>query len=110
MREGVVAVIVNDGRLLVIRRSEGVPFAGYWAAASGKIEPGERQEAALVREVQEELGIAVKPVRKVWECPSSDGAFTLHWWLGEQVDPHASLDPDPREVAATRWVTPPQSS
>ncbi len=46
MPEGVVAVILKDGRLLVIRRSDSVPFAGYWASVSGKIEPGERQEAS----------------------------------------------------------------
>jgi len=101
-----VAVIVKATRVLVIRRGEGVPYAGHWSPVSGKIEPGEAQRDALVREVREELGVGVRPLRKTWECPSSDGAFRLHWWLAVLADASPPISPDPREVADYRWIQP----
>src|SRR5215831_1048367 len=62
-REAVVAVIVRGHQVLFIRRSAGVPDPGYWAPPSGSIEPGESQEAAVVREVREEVGLTVRPER-----------------------------------------------
>jgi hypothetical protein len=46
---------------------------------------------------------SAKPVAKVWECRTDDGDFVLHWWIVD-VDAY-ELDPDPGEVAETRWVT-----
>lgn len=106
MQQGVVAVIRRGEEVLVIRRGAGVAFAGYWAPVSGKVEPGEEPEAAVVREVREELGIAVRPVGRVWECASSDGAYWLHWWLAEPVDEEVTLMPNAREVDGTRWLRP----
>ena len=106
MLEGIVAVIARDERVLVIRRSREVPFPDYWCPVSGKIEPGEEQETAVAREVREELGIEASPLRKVWECPSSDGAYRLHWWTVELADETAALVLDPREVSDARWIRP----
>jgi 8-oxo-dGTP diphosphatase len=103
--DAVVAVLRRgDGRVLVIRRGPRTAMAGYWAPLSGKVEPGESQEDALVREVREEVGLSVTPLAKVWECPTHDGSFVLHWWTARFEDAH--LTPDPREVSETRWVTP----
>ena len=52
-----VALIDADGRILVAQRPEGKSLAGLWEFPGGKIEPGEAPEVALVRELQEELGI-----------------------------------------------------
>ena len=52
-----VALIDTDGRVLLAQRPEGKPMAGLWEFPGGKIEPGETPEAALIRELQEELGI-----------------------------------------------------
>lgn len=52
-----VALIDPDGRVLLAQRPEGKSMAGLWEFPGGKIEPGETPEAALVRELQEELGI-----------------------------------------------------
>ena len=92
--------------MLVIRRAEGLPFAGYWTPVSGRLEPGESQEHALVREVREEVGLVVRAGRKVWECPSSDGRFRLHWWSTHLEDAEREVVPDPREVSEFRWVEP----
>ncbi|MEX2208502.1 MAG: NUDIX domain-containing protein [Myxococcota bacterium] len=106
MLEGIVAVIARDGRVLVIRRAQGIPFAGYWAPLSGRLEPGESQAQALVREVHEEVGLVVRAGRKIWECPSSDGLYRLHWWLAQLDDASREVVPDPREVSAYAWVEP----
>ena len=52
-----VALIDRDGRVLLAQRPEGKSMAGLWEFPGGKVEPGETPEAALVRELQEELGI-----------------------------------------------------
>ncbi|KGJ04327.1 8-oxo-dGTP diphosphatase [Paracoccus halophilus] len=52
-----VALIDRDGRVLLAQRPEGKPLAGLWEFPGGKVEPGETPEAALIRELHEELGI-----------------------------------------------------
>jgi 8-oxo-dGTP diphosphatase len=54
------ALIDKDGRVLIAQRPEGKGMAGLWEFPGGKIETGERPEETLIRELQEELGIAVK--------------------------------------------------
>ena len=54
-----VALIDVDGRVLIAQRPEGKQLAGLWEFPGGKVEPGERPEAALIRELKEELGIDV---------------------------------------------------
>lgn len=71
-----VGVLIDaDGRFLLTSRPDGKPYPGYWEFPGGKIEPGEGIEAALRRELHEELGIAIGAVRR---------------WRDELVDyPHA---------------------
>lgn len=52
-----VALIDVDGRILLAQRPQGKPMAGLWEFPGGKVEPGETPEAALIRELEEELGI-----------------------------------------------------
>lgn len=52
-----VALIDVDGRVLLAQRPEGKSMAGLWEFPGGKVEPGETPEAALIRELGEELGI-----------------------------------------------------
>ena len=54
------ALIDSDGRVLLTRRPAGKPMEGLWEFPGGKIEPGERPEDTLVRELGEELGIVVR--------------------------------------------------
>ena len=99
-----MAVILRDGKFLAIERAPSVPRPGYWTPPSGSIEPGETQAQAVAREVAEEVGLAVAPIAKVWECPTDDGHYTLHWWTARPRSSELRLDP--AEVSAARWVTP----
>ncbi|MCE6952221.1 (deoxy)nucleoside triphosphate pyrophosphohydrolase [Cereibacter sphaeroides] len=55
-----VALIDGDGRVLLAQRPEGKSLAGLWEFPGGKVEQGETPEAALIRELREELGIETK--------------------------------------------------
>lgn len=103
-RIAVVAVIIRDGEVLVIRRGPGIPGAGYWTPPAGKPRPGESLADAVVREAREETGLEVAPLREVWQC-SADGAdYELHWWLAEYLGGELRFAPD--EVAEARWLRP----
>ena len=72
--EVVAAVLTQpDGRVLLAQRPPGKVYAGYWEFPGGKVEPGESLEAALARELHEELGIVVtRPCRwitRIFEYP-----------------------------------------
>jgi len=53
------ALVDEDGRVLLAKRPEGRDLAGLWEFPGGKVEPGEKPEEALIRELAEELGIDV---------------------------------------------------
>ena len=52
-----VALVDADGRVLIAQRPEGKSMAGLWEFPGGKVDPGETPEAALIRELKEELDI-----------------------------------------------------
>ena len=54
------ALVDTDRRVLIAQRPEGKPLAGLWEFPGGKIDPGERPEQTLIRELHEEIGITVK--------------------------------------------------
>ena len=71
--------------MLVIRRGPLARLPGYWSPPSGRVEPGESQQQTVVREMQEEVGLRVRAVEKVWECETDDGTFLLHWWAVDVI-------------------------
>jgi len=102
-RRGAVAVIVHQGRWLVIRRSGQVVAPGAYCFPGGGIEPGESEPAALIRELREELGVAIRPIRRLWESTTPWGV-TLGWWQSE-LDANAPIRPNPAEVESYAWCT-----
>ena len=58
------ALVDTDKRVLIAQRPEGKPLAGLWEFPGGKVEPGERPEETLIRELHEEIGIACR--RPAW--------------------------------------------
>ena len=67
-----VALIDADGRVLLAQRPEGKSMAGLWEFPGGKVEAGETPEEALIRELQEELGI------NTWESCLAPLTFASH--------------------------------
>ena len=64
MAQIVAAAIIESGRLLAARRCTGT-FAGQWEFPGGKLEPGEDDRAALLRELREELGVTGRVAEQV---------------------------------------------
>ena len=93
----VVGVRDAGGRWLMVRRSTTVTAPLKVCFPGGAIEVGESQEAAVVREMREELGIDVKPVRCVWRHEFPERNIVLWGWLAELVS--TDLRPDPAEIA-----------
>lgn len=100
-RRGVVAVVLRGGRFLVIRRSATVVAPLAYCFPGGGIETGESEEAALVRELTEELEASVRPVRLVWRSTTPWGV-ELAWWLAELT---GDVRPNPAEVHSCHWHT-----
>lgn len=96
------AALCVDGRLLAARRTAPQTLAGRWELPGGKVEPGESEPAALVRELREELGVEVAVgARVLGEWPLSD-SLVLHVWRARLLSgtPRPLQDHD-----ALRWLT-----
>jgi 8-oxo-dGTP diphosphatase len=101
-----VALVDADGRVLIAQRPAGKSMAGLWEFPGGKVDPGETPEAALVRELEEELGI---DVRESCLAPIAFAShsyekfhllmpvFACRVWKGELTS---------REGQALKWVMP----
>ncbi len=94
------AAIVRNGRVLAARRTAPPETAGRWEFPGGKVEAGETPEAALVREVREELGCDVAVT--AW-LPGEVAVGDRHT-LAVAVCALVAGEPDPREHDAVRWL------
>ena len=99
----VAGVIVRDGRFLAARRSETMAWAGFWEFPGGKVEAGETLDEALVRELEEELSIALDAFSlwKVKEKKVKGRAIRLFFHLVTEF----SGVPTPREGQELAWLT-----
>jgi len=99
------AALFDDGRLLAARRSAPAELAGRWELPGGKVEPGESPEAALVRELREELGVDCETVERIpgeWPLRSP---YVLQVWTA-RLDP-GSAGPRPlQDHDELRWLAP----
>lgn len=94
------AAILRDGRVLAARRTSPADAAGRWEFPGGKVEPGETPEAALVREVVEELGCRVEVTGWLVGEVAIGRSHTLFVALARLVDG----EPDPVEHDLVRWL------
>ena len=98
------ALIDGDGRVLLQQRAPDRAMAGLWEFPGGKVEEGETPDAALIRELVEELGIQVEEASLVPACfasaPNGDRHMILllylcRAWRGQ---------PRPLDASALKWV------
>jgi len=102
-RRGAVAVVLRGGKMLVIRRARAVVAPLTACFPGGGIEGDESEEEALIRECREEVGVTIRPVRRLWECVTA-WKVRLAWWLAE-LAPGAEPVANPAEVESIHWVT-----
>jgi 8-oxo-dGTP diphosphatase len=93
-------VIVQNGRVLLSQRKRGTHLEGAWEFPGGKVEPGERPDDALVREIREELGCGIRVTGSLAGQQPITKTHTLRVLLAELVD----SDPVPHEHDALRWL------
>ena len=96
------AAIVRDGRVLAARRTRPADAAGRWELPGGKVEPGEDPEAALVREICEELACVVEVQRWLPGQTRIGGELVLRVATAVLV----SGEPEPHEHDLVRWLGP----
>ncbi|NIJ07760.1 8-oxo-dGTP diphosphatase [Sphingomonas vulcanisoli] len=101
-----VALIDGDGRVLVQQRPAGKSMAGLWEFPGGKLEPGETPEAALVRELREELGIEAATACLAPACFASEPLGERHLLLLLYVCRKWRGIPQPLEGGALKWMRP----
>ena len=102
------ALIDTDGRVLIAQRPEGKALAGLWEFPGGKIEPGERPEEALIRELREELGIDVNAACLAPFVFTSHAYDSFHLLMPLYLLRRWSGTVQRREHAALKWVKPDQ--
>ena len=105
-----VALIDGDGRVLIAQRPEGKQMAGLWEFPGGKVEPGERPEAALIRELREELGIEVSQSCLAPFVFASHAYESFHLLMPLYLCRRWEGTVVAREHAALKWVRPNQLS
>jgi len=102
------ALVDTDGRVLLQQRPPGKPMAELWEFPGGKVEPGEAPEAALIRELEEELGIRTHGSCLAPATFASEPLGDRHLLLLLYVCRKWQGMPEARHATALQWVRPAQ--
>ena len=100
------ALVDSDGRVLIAQRPEGKQLAGQWEFPGGKVEQGETPETALIRELQEELGITVRQACLAPFVFASHTYESFHLLMPLYLIRRWEGEPEAREHKALKWVRP----
>jgi 8-oxo-dGTP diphosphatase len=100
------ALVVADGRVLLQQRAPDRSMAGLWEFPGGKVEKGELPEAALARELLEELGIETEHASLVPTAFASAGLGDRHMLLLLYICREWRGDPQPLDASGLQWVRP----
>lgn len=103
MIHAVVGIVKRDDKILVGERPLGKPYSGYWEFPGGKVEANESSEAALKRELFEELGITITSAKPWFQHTHTypDKTVLLDLWWVEAF----TGQPLSKENQALRWAT-----
>ncbi|WP_321336140.1 8-oxo-dGTP diphosphatase MutT [uncultured Cohaesibacter sp.] len=99
-----VALVDEDNRILIAQRPEGKNLAGLWEFPGGKLEAGERPEVALIRELEEELGIKTKEACLAPLTFASHAYDDFHLLMPLYICRRWEGVPQSREGQALKWV------
>jgi len=100
------ALVDDDGRVMLAKRSEGRPMAGLWEFPGGKVDPGETPEVALIRELNEELSIDVTEACLAPFTFASHAYPEFHLLMPLYVCRRWEGEIEPREGQEVTWVRP----
>ena len=100
------ALVDPDGRVLIAQRPEPKPMAGLWEFPGGKVEPGETPEAAVIRELKEELAIDVTDACLAPLTFASHAYDGFHLLMPLYVCRRWEGTVQPRESQVVKWVRP----
>ncbi|AXG55019.1 mutT-like protein [Streptomyces lincolnensis] len=98
------AALIEGGRVLAARRSAPAELAGRWELPGGKVEPGETPDAALVRELREELGVDAEVGERVPGQWALRPPYVLWVWTARLLP--GSAEPKPlQDHDELRWLS-----
>jgi 8-oxo-dGTP diphosphatase len=100
------ALVDPQGRVLIAQRPPGKQLAGLWEFPGGKLDPGERPEQALVRELAEELGIEVETADLAPLTFASHAYETFHLLMPLYLCRRWRGEPHAREGQTLAWTRP----
>lgn len=100
------ALVDADRRVLIAQRPAGKSFPGMWEFPGGKLEPGETPEAALIRELEEELAVTTKIACLAPLSFASHSYESFHLLMPLYVCRKWQGLPTPKEHQALKWVRP----
>lgn len=102
---GVVALIKKDGKYLLIKESRDL-LNGHFGPPHGRTNPEDiNEQAAVIREVKEEVGLVVTPLKKLVTIPADTKVKTVSFWL-VQIVGELNIKIDPSEASEYGWYTP----
>ena len=104
VKDVAIGLVMRGGKLLICRRRKDADLAGYWEFPGGKCEPGETPEQCCIRELKEEVGIAVATAHRFTtiEFTYPHAVVRLHPYLCR----YESGEPAPLASDELRWVSP----
>ncbi len=101
IRRGVIGILHEQGRYLMIRRAPGITLGGAWCFPGGHIERGENARRAVVRELHEELGVVVCPHCRLGAVAGRPDVL-LAIWIVRHVS--GAWRPNETEIADLAWL------
>jgi 8-oxo-dGTP pyrophosphatase MutT (NUDIX family) len=108
MRQVVVGIISRNRNntkeyLLISSKKDFGKYTGFYYPPGGHLEENEDEKTALIREINEELGIKVNPLNKIAETPGDVKNQITHWWMCDADI--VSFHLETKELSGLYWIT-----